>query len=393
MQGFGLMIEELDAGAVRIALRGELDLAHAYTFDEELRRVEEARPPTVVVDLRELTFLDSCGLARLLAARRRARRAGHQLLLVRGPATFSACSRCRPSTRRSRWSPTCRWRSRHGSQRSPAGRDDQLVGVGPRASAPRGTRRRARSRPGRRSRSGALPAIIAAVFGRVDRRVDDQQRDVHAAFALLLGRGVDQRAGRGRARRPQPAIGHRPPRAAAGDLDQRRRAGAHALARGTRTPARRPRRSSRGSPRRSRRASAPPPNGPGLVGRAAETALTITSMPPNSFCAFSSAARSDVRIGRRRPTAAARRRADGLQRLRRLRDGRAAPAGVPDDARGSRRRDCGRRARRSKASAPIVALGTARPRFRPPRAARRTRPARSRARPGTARRAPARRTG
>ena len=44
MQGFGLMIEELDAGAVRIALRGELDLAHAYTFDEELRRVEEARP-------------------------------------------------------------------------------------------------------------------------------------------------------------------------------------------------------------------------------------------------------------------------------------------------------------------------------------------------------------
>ena len=44
MQGFGLMIEELDAGAVRIALRGELDLAHAYTFDEELRRVEESRP-------------------------------------------------------------------------------------------------------------------------------------------------------------------------------------------------------------------------------------------------------------------------------------------------------------------------------------------------------------
>ena len=38
MHGFGLMIEELDSGAVRIALRGELDLAHAYTFDEELRR-------------------------------------------------------------------------------------------------------------------------------------------------------------------------------------------------------------------------------------------------------------------------------------------------------------------------------------------------------------------
>src|SRR4051795_12905931 len=86
MQGFGLTIEELGSGGVRIALRGELDLAHAYAFDEELRRVEETRPPCIVLDLRELTFMDSCGLARVLAARRRARRAGHRLLLVRGPA-------------------------------------------------------------------------------------------------------------------------------------------------------------------------------------------------------------------------------------------------------------------------------------------------------------------
>ena len=48
--------------------------------------MEESRPSCVVLDLRELTFLDSCGLARLLAARRRARRAGHRLVLVRGPA-------------------------------------------------------------------------------------------------------------------------------------------------------------------------------------------------------------------------------------------------------------------------------------------------------------------
>ena len=87
MQGFGLTIEELGSGAVLFAVRGELDLAHAYTFDEELRRVEDARPTCVVLDLRELTFLDSCGLARLLAARRRARRAGHRLILVRGSAT------------------------------------------------------------------------------------------------------------------------------------------------------------------------------------------------------------------------------------------------------------------------------------------------------------------
>jgi anti-sigma B factor antagonist len=87
MTGFGLAIEELDSGAVRFELRGDLDLAHAYTFDEELRRIEETRPTVVVLDLRALTFLDSCGLSRLLAARRRARRLGHRLVLVRGSAT------------------------------------------------------------------------------------------------------------------------------------------------------------------------------------------------------------------------------------------------------------------------------------------------------------------
>jgi anti-anti-sigma factor len=84
MRGFGLTIEPLAGGAVCVALRGELDLEHAYTFDEELRRVERARPHCLVLDLRALSFLDSCGLARLLAARRRARRERRRLLLIRG---------------------------------------------------------------------------------------------------------------------------------------------------------------------------------------------------------------------------------------------------------------------------------------------------------------------
>jgi anti-sigma B factor antagonist len=84
MRGFGLTIEPLADGAVCVALRGELDLEHAYTFDEELRRVEGGRPHCLVLDLRGLSFLDSCGLARLLAARRRARRERRRLLLIRG---------------------------------------------------------------------------------------------------------------------------------------------------------------------------------------------------------------------------------------------------------------------------------------------------------------------
>ena len=84
MRGFGLTIEPLAGGAVCVALRGELDLEHAYTFDEEMRLVERRRPHCLVLDLRGLSFLDSSGLARLLAANRRAHREKRRLLLVRG---------------------------------------------------------------------------------------------------------------------------------------------------------------------------------------------------------------------------------------------------------------------------------------------------------------------
>ena len=86
MRGLAITIESLTGNAIRIGLRGELDLEHAYTFDEELRRVEALAPDCICIDLRELTFLDSSGLGRLVAARRRAMKARHRLVLVRGPA-------------------------------------------------------------------------------------------------------------------------------------------------------------------------------------------------------------------------------------------------------------------------------------------------------------------
>jgi anti-sigma B factor antagonist len=87
MRGLALRIDQLEGNAVRLTLRGELDLEHAYSFDEELRRVEALDPDVICLDLRELLFLDSCGLGRLIAARRRARKAGRRLVLVRGSAT------------------------------------------------------------------------------------------------------------------------------------------------------------------------------------------------------------------------------------------------------------------------------------------------------------------
>ena len=88
MRGLALTIERLAGDAIRIGLRGELDLEHAYTFDEELKRVEVLKPRCICIDLRELTFLDSSGLGRLVAARRRARKNRHRLVLVRGPAAI-----------------------------------------------------------------------------------------------------------------------------------------------------------------------------------------------------------------------------------------------------------------------------------------------------------------
>jgi anti-sigma B factor antagonist len=84
MRGLALTIEPLEGDAVKVSLRGELDSEHAYTFDEELRRVEALAPKCVCLDLRELTFLDSTGLSRIVAARKRARRARRRLVLVRG---------------------------------------------------------------------------------------------------------------------------------------------------------------------------------------------------------------------------------------------------------------------------------------------------------------------
>jgi anti-anti-sigma factor len=72
-------------GVICVALSGELDLSSAYSVDAALRRIEDTRPDTLIVDLRELVFMDSAGLSRLLAAHRRARRGGWRFGRTRGP--------------------------------------------------------------------------------------------------------------------------------------------------------------------------------------------------------------------------------------------------------------------------------------------------------------------
>jgi anti-anti-sigma factor len=71
---------------VSLALHGELDLETAPQFRERLADVEP-EADTLLVDLRSVTFMDSCGMGELVGAHQRARRAGRRLVVVRGEDT------------------------------------------------------------------------------------------------------------------------------------------------------------------------------------------------------------------------------------------------------------------------------------------------------------------
>jgi anti-sigma B factor antagonist len=67
-----------------MALSGELDLVNAPRWEEELVGIEADSPGTLILDLREVTFIDSTGLRAVIAADQRARSAGRRLVVVRG---------------------------------------------------------------------------------------------------------------------------------------------------------------------------------------------------------------------------------------------------------------------------------------------------------------------
>jgi anti-sigma B factor antagonist len=72
----------LGAGRADLRLAGELTLATAGRFLEELIDVEDCRPEVLVIDLRRLRFIDSVAIGELVAAHKRSRGAGRRLVLV-----------------------------------------------------------------------------------------------------------------------------------------------------------------------------------------------------------------------------------------------------------------------------------------------------------------------
>ena len=76
---------EEEAGVVRIALTGDLDVSTAGSVEQRLIELEEARKPErVILDLRGLQFIDSTGLSLLINADRRGRQAGRRVTVVSG---------------------------------------------------------------------------------------------------------------------------------------------------------------------------------------------------------------------------------------------------------------------------------------------------------------------
>jgi anti-sigma B factor antagonist len=69
--------------ATIIAVSGELDLASSPALQEELDRAADSE--MLIIDLRELDFMDSTGLSVLVRAHQRAEEQGRRLAMVKGP--------------------------------------------------------------------------------------------------------------------------------------------------------------------------------------------------------------------------------------------------------------------------------------------------------------------
>ena len=73
-----------EGSAQVVVVRGEVDLATADVLRGELRSAAE-RADTVVLDLREVSFMDTQGLAVVIEAQQAATQAGHRFAITRAP--------------------------------------------------------------------------------------------------------------------------------------------------------------------------------------------------------------------------------------------------------------------------------------------------------------------
>jgi anti-sigma B factor antagonist len=69
-------------GVVRVAMTGELDSATVPMLTEHLATIERDGASALILDLRDVTFIDSSGLHAFLQASKRAKTNGHRMILT-----------------------------------------------------------------------------------------------------------------------------------------------------------------------------------------------------------------------------------------------------------------------------------------------------------------------
>ncbi len=80
------MSSERNGAVHTLRLSGELDLATTHRVEAELKRVEASGAQTIVIDLSDLSFINSTGVHLLVDAEARSRAQSNDLALLRGSA-------------------------------------------------------------------------------------------------------------------------------------------------------------------------------------------------------------------------------------------------------------------------------------------------------------------
>lgn len=71
-------------GAPLLRISGELDLASSPTLEQALEQATASSPSLIIIDLRDLDFMDSTGLSVLIRAHQQAQQGGHRLGIING---------------------------------------------------------------------------------------------------------------------------------------------------------------------------------------------------------------------------------------------------------------------------------------------------------------------
>jgi anti-sigma B factor antagonist len=82
MQDSSLQVQvESRGGSTILSPRGDVDMSRAPSFREHVRIAQQGKPKQVVIDMAEVEYMDSSGLATLVEAMRNARGLGVGLVL------------------------------------------------------------------------------------------------------------------------------------------------------------------------------------------------------------------------------------------------------------------------------------------------------------------------